>query len=179
MKDLRWIYAGTSVGLAGVLALAIAAAPSAAPAGNAPADEAITPVAAAPTSALPAPAAAPQRAVAPAKAPAPAAVSGIVPGSAGMVIAIDPETGEVGMPSPEQLSDLKLDENQAVSHDDAGLTVVEHPGGMRSMDLQGRFQEYAVVRKAADGTKIYGCIEDPSKIETHVHPAPAAGLEEK
>lgn len=179
MKDLRWIYAGTSVGLAGVIALAIAAAPSGSPAGNAPVDEATTPVAVAPASVLPAPAAAPKTAVAPARTPAPAAISGIVPGSAGMVIAIDPETGEVGMPSPEQLADMKLTENEAVSKDDTGLTVVQHPGGMRSMDLQGRFQEYAVVRKAADGTVHYGCIEDPSKIETHVHPAPAAGLEEK
>jgi|SRR5688572_33043845 len=177
MKDLRWIYAGTSVGLAGVIALAIASAQSGAPAGNAPADEAIRPVAAAPTSALPAPAAAPKMAVAPAKAPAPAAVSGIVPGSAGMVIAIDPETGEVGMPTPEQLADLKLNENESVMHEDAGLLQVQQADGHWSMDLQGRYQEYAVIRKAADGTTTIGCVDHPANAD-HVHPAPA-GLEEE
>jgi hypothetical protein len=178
MKDLRWIYAGTSVGLAGVIALAIAAAPSGEPAGTASMNDAISPVATAPVSAPPAPATASKTVVAPAKpAPVPAPRSGIVPGSAGMVIAIDPETGDVGMPTPEQLADLKLNENEAVMHEDAGLLQVQHADGHWSMDLQGRYQEYAVIRKAADGTTTIGCVDHPANAD-HVHPAPA-GLEEE
>ena len=178
MKDLRWIYAGASVGLAGVIALAIAAAPSGEPVGTASTSDAISPVAAAPTSVAPVPPPASRTVVAPApQAPAPVASSGIVPGSAGMVIAIDPETGEVGMPTPEQLADLKLNENEAVMKDDAGLVQVRHADGHWSMDLQGRFQEYAVIRKAADGTTTIGCVDHPANAD-HVHPAPA-GLEEE
>jgi hypothetical protein len=176
MTHVRWIYAG-AFGLAGGIALAIAAAPSRPSAGtvSAPAPS----VSARPAAPVPAPA--PVLTVAPA-ATRPAAstagpaASGIVPGSAGMVIAIDPETGEVGMPTPEQLAEMKLTESETVSHD-AGGTLVVHPGGMKSLDLEGRSQEYAVIRRAADGRTTIGCGDDPAKAG-HVLPAPS-GLEEE
>jgi hypothetical protein len=178
MKDLRWICAGALVGLAGVIALSISAAPSRPVAGNVAAKKAAPVVAAQPATAVTAKTAV---RVAPA-VPAPTvaarpATSGIVPGSMGMVIAIDPETGEIGMPSAEQLAEMNLTEDEAASHEDTGLTYVRSADGTVSVNLQGRYQEYAVVKKAADGTTVVGCVDHPSKA-AHVHPAPAA-LEEK
>jgi hypothetical protein len=184
MKDLRWMFAAASVGLAGAIALAIAAAPPAGRAGATLANDPVEPVAsvpapelaAAPVAAAPV-AAAPRAATPAARRAAPVPSSGIVPGSAGMVIAIDPETGQVGMPSSEQLAELKLTETEAISHEDDGLTQVRHADGSFTVHLQGRYQEYAVIRKAADGTTVTGCVDHPAKAD-HLHPAPAA-LEEE
>jgi hypothetical protein len=96
----------------------------------------------------------------------------------GAVIAIDAETGELGMPSPEQLVEL-----QGLSHvvpsdlntSDVGLVDVHHPNGMTTRDLQGRFQEVATISKAADGTFVIGCGQHGNHTPTV---APSA-LEEK
>jgi hypothetical protein len=86
----------------------------------------------------------------PIAAPAPAAAQG------GMIISIDPETGQVGMPTPEQMEAFSAD--PAFDDSDAGLVEVHHPNGTVSVDLQGRFQEYAVIRIAPDGQKVFGCV---------------------
>ncbi len=185
MKNLRWICAGALVGLAGVIALSISAAPSRPTAGSLAARKAAPVVAALP--ALPALPAPPVVATTPvvatpaaiARVPAKAkALPGIVPGSAGLLIALDPETGEVGMPSPEQVAAMGLSEEGMVSHEGDGLTVVQHANGMRSVDLQGRFQEFVVARKTADGKVVVGCVDNPKHAD-HIQPAPAAGLEEE
>lgn len=181
MKNLQWIRAGALVGLAGVIALSISAAPSRPVAGPVAATKAAPAVAArpatpAPTTTAVAAKAAPVVAVAPRAASAVA--PGVVPGSAGMVIAIDPETGEVGMPNAEQLAAMNLTEDEAASHEDDGLTAVRSPDGTVTVHLQGRYQEYAVIRKAADGTNVTGCVDHPAKA-AHVHPAAPAVLEEK
>jgi len=183
MKPLRWICAGVLVGLTGVVAFAIATTPSDRTAGTPTSPEATSVVATVPVAPVvataPAPAPAPARHPGPvAVTPAPAApTSGIVPGSAGMVIGIDPETGEIGMPTPEQLAELNLSEDEAASHDDAGLVPVYSPDGTVTGHLQGRYQEFGVIRKTADGTIVTGCVDHPSKA-AHVHPAPAAIEEE-
>jgi hypothetical protein len=179
MKDLRWIYAGSLVGLAGVIALALAAAPSRPTAGTSPAPEATPAVAAVPAPSVVAagPVAAKPAAVAPAPAPVKKpATSGFVPGSAGLLIGIDPETGEVGMPTAEQVSEMNLTEDEAVSKDFGGV-LVRHPGGMLSVDLQGRSQEFGVARKTADGKTVIQCVDDPKHAD-HIQPAPA-GIEEE
>jgi hypothetical protein len=81
------------------------------------------------------------------------------PGSAGMLIGIDPETGKLGMPTPEQLEDLSDLQQPQIDHSDAGLVEVHHPDGSVSIDLQGRFQEYATVRIGPDGKMTYQCVD--------------------
>lgn len=179
MKNLRWICAGALVGLAGVIALSISAAPCRPTAGSVAARKAAPAVPAVPAAPIVAmtPVVATPAAIArvPAKAKA---LPGIVPGSAGLLIALDPETGEVGMPSPEQVAAMGLSEEGMVSHEGDGLTVVQHANGMRSVDLQGRFQEFVVARKTADGKVVVGCVDSPKHAD-HIQPAPAAGLEEE
>jgi hypothetical protein len=177
MKHLRWVCAGVLVGLAGTVALAIATAPSRGTVVSSTASATVPAVAVTPALPAVAPTAAPA-VPAPVVAAAPRAAevtTGIVPGTAGMLIAIDPETGEPGMPSPEQIAEMKLSEDETVSKE--GYTVSELPNGTLVLEANGRFQEYAVLRRTADGKIVTGCVSDPKHLNDLV-PAPS-GLEEK
>ncbi|SRR6266581_78113 len=101
------------------------------------------------------------------------------PGMAGMVVGIDPETGELGMPTPEQMRVLSDSPQYQVDHSAAGLVEVHHPDGSVSVDLQGRFQEYATVRIGPDGKLIFRCVDGEENAKRSVEaPAPPA-LEER
>jgi hypothetical protein len=83
-----------------------------------------------------------------------------------MVVGINPETGRPGMPSPEQREAIRNDERDAapsasLDRSGEGLQVVHRPDGSRSIDLQGRFHEYAVIRVRPDGTKERVCVQEP------------------
>jgi hypothetical protein len=82
-----------------------------------------------------------------------------------MVVGIDPETGKLGMPTPEQLKELSDLQQYEVDHSDVGLVEVHHPDGSVSVDLQGRFQEYATVRIGPDGKKTFQCVDGPENAE--------------
>ena len=105
------------------------------------------------------------------------------PAMAGMVVGIDPETGELGMPTPEQLRALSESPQYQVDHSAAGLLEVHHPDGSVSVDLQGRFQEYATVRVGPDGKLIFRCVDGKEAVKRAVEsstPAPTApALEER
>ena len=101
------------------------------------------------------------------------------PGMAGMVVGIDPETGELGMPTPEQMRAFSDSPQYQVDHSAAGLVEVHHPDGSVSVDLQGRFQEYATVRVGPDGKLIFRCVDGQENAKRSVEaPAPPA-LEER
>ena len=176
MKHLRWICAGALVAIVGTIALANVAGPSRPTAAVPAAPESAPVVATVPTpSPAPVVAKAPVPTAAPVAAKQPVA-EGVVPGSMGMMIAIDPETGTVGMPTPEQLTEMQIAEDPATSKDDA--FTVERRGNMSILNTNGAFQEYAVIRRTADGKTVTGCVVDP-KFADQVQPAPAAALEEK
>ncbi|MEP7027133.1 MAG: hypothetical protein ABI960_00930 [Candidatus Eisenbacteria bacterium] len=121
-----------------------------------------------------APKAAPKAAV-PA-APRPAGPVGVN----GMVIAIDPETGELGMPNAQQMSELQalMVPGDDLNYSDAGLTPVRNADGSVTLDLQGRFQEYASVQVTPGGKKVFGC-SDKSNAGLPITPSAPAALEEK
>src|SRR5262249_33572833 len=76
--------------------------------------------------------------VAAAKIPAP--TSGIhVPGSAGMVIAVDPESGRLRMPTPEELQALYVGADDPLNFSSEGLVSSPTPKGGVWVDVQGRF----------------------------------------
>lgn len=87
------------------------------------------------------------------------------PAMAGMVIGIDPETGKLGMPTREQLKNLSDLEQQRLDHSPADLVEVHHPDGSVSVDLQGRFQEFATVRIGPDGKRIFQCVDGRENAE--------------
>jgi len=77
---------------------------------------------------------------------------GIAPGAAGMVVAIDPETGELGLPNAEQLAELRG--NQVISAPQAGTIVQVAGGGVASTAVQEA--DYATVHIDAKGRMIFG-----------------------
>lgn len=102
------------------------------------------------------------------------------PARAGMVIAYDPETGRLGSPTVEQLLVLNARERNAVSRSLAGLIQVLHPDGSVSVDLQGRFQEFAMATIGTDGKPVLRCVEDSASVRRALSPAPAPpALEER
>lgn len=84
-------------------------------------------------------------------------IAGPAPGTAGMRVAIDPETGELGLPDAAA---LEADLAGMLSRSDAGLEVVVHPDGRKSVDLQGRFMDMTVVHRDAGGNLHATCTHD-------------------
>lgn len=113
----------------------------------------------------------------PAAAAAPTAVR---PGEAGLVVVRDEETGELRAPERGEAEGLLQQAVPANNHSDEGLVDVKHPRGGYSRDLQGRFQEYFVVTRGADGTLKPTCVNDPAQAERLAQqPAPAAQGEDR
>src|SRR5262245_33369554 len=59
----------------------------------------------------------------------------LAPGAAGMIVGVDPETGRLGMPTPEQRLRLAEKEQAALSHSSVGLVEVHRPDGPVLIDL--------------------------------------------
>jgi hypothetical protein len=101
------------------------------------------------------------------------------PTAAGMVVAVDPETGALRMPTPAEMQALYATPDDALNESGDGLVVEHHANGSVSMNLQGRFASYSVVRMGADGKLIYGCgtSQAGAMAETFA-PKPASGVAE-
>jgi hypothetical protein len=111
-------------------------------------------------------------AVAPKKAVKHAAPANtMVPGSAGMVVAIDPETGQLGAPNAQQAAELQA---HIMPADEGVATTTRMPDGSIRLNLNGTAVEYATVRIDANGKKSFGCTTDKP-----VPPAQTPTLEEK
>ena len=113
--------------------------------------------------------------------PATPGAKAVAPGSAGMVVAIDPETGQLGMPTPGQMRALAPAEAAALNLSDQGLVEFAGPEGAVGINVNGRFQAYYVVRIGPDGKKIVTCVDDPVALKKALEqpqPAPSR-LEEE
>jgi hypothetical protein len=85
------------------------------------------------------------------------------PARSGMIVAIDPETGALGAPSPEQARALASAGGEALERSSDGLVEIHRPDGAVGVNLQGRFQEYAWVRIGPSGKPIFGCIQSDGR----------------
>ena len=140
---------------------------------------------------LPGEAAPPRSGVGPASAhahrpaPAAAATGAAVPamprGAEGRIIALDPETGQLGAPSPEQLRALGIRPGIAsVSRTAEGLKETRLTDGTVILDLGGRFQDYVVARLDRSGRLVYQCVHDDGKPPRALPDRPpASALEER
>jgi hypothetical protein len=90
----------------------------------------------------------PQATVSPAKSVQPHTVTArLSPAvAAGMVVAIDPETGALVPPTAEQVRILTAAERTGLMRTSEGLAEVRLPDGAVMVDLQGRFMEYSLVQ---------------------------------
>jgi hypothetical protein len=78
----------------------------------------------------------------------------------GMVVSIEPGTGRLVMPSPEEMLLLSAAERTGLLRTSAGLTEIHGPDGAIGVDLQGRFMEYSLVRLDPTGGPHFFCVND-------------------
>jgi hypothetical protein len=81
-----------------------------------------------------------------------------VPGSAGMITGLDPGTGRPGKPTASQRAAMRMPDLDRSSE---GLRESRRPDGTRVIELEGRFQEYAIVRILPDGRREQSCVQGP------------------
>jgi hypothetical protein len=98
--------------------------------------------------------------------------------------AVDPATGRLRGITPEEARALLESVSRELSHSDEGLTLVYHPNGMISIDLEDRFQSAALVRVEPDGTLRARCVTSVEEAQQFLAgrlpvSAPAPALEEK
>jgi hypothetical protein len=94
----------------------------------------------------------------------------------------DPETGQLRPPTREEAAELNRAEADAAQESEPIFVVVEHPDGMKSVDLQGALMQSVVVTRNIDGSLTFRCV--PSRLAASppaAAPAPQArpALEEK
>jgi len=103
-----------------------------------------------------------------AAAPAPAIVAAptvtpTAPPSApagGMIVARDPETGALTVPSPEQRRELLPEEFGAALLTSQPLFETAAPGGGYMIRLDGLLMDYVVVTRGPDGKPVLTCVHD-------------------
>ena len=100
---------------------------------------------------------------------------------AGRVVAIDPETGRPGAPSPEQMRALEVAPGSTIESLTAeGLVETRLPNGTVILHLDDRFHEYLIARVGRDGKVVYGCVHDhggPERALRDTTAAPAVETE--
>jgi len=102
-------------------------------------------------------------------------------GRAGLRAFIDPQTGQLRQPTPEEAQALSRAARAEFAQEAESLEAVVHPDGMVSVDLKGRFMQDLVVVKKPDGSLSFGCVPDSEKDLTPAAAPPRAAppLEER
>ncbi len=96
---------------------------------------------------------------APAIAAAPATTTPAAPATGGMIVARDPQTGELGLPSVEQRRELLANEKGAVAPANLPLFEVSVPGLGFKIELNGLLMDYAVATRGPDGRPHLSCLQ--------------------
>ncbi len=103
----------------------------------------------------------------------------LAPGSAGMIVTIDPETGRITAPTPAVLAQLLGTRDLTLNHSTEGLVERRMPDGSYMLDLQGRFREYYLVRIDADGGLHPSCLNESDAILKTLLTPPAPAAEDR
>ncbi len=92
---------------------------------------------------------------------------------AGQTVAIDRQTGKLRPPTPDEARKLAAGLKNFLSRSDQGLTVVTHPNGTQSVDLQGRFQSVTLAKINRDGSASEKCVTSMREAQAFLAPVPA------
>ena len=92
-------------------------------------------------------------------------------GAGGMLAAIDPETGRLTRPTPEQVQRLSREAAPSLSQRCDDLPVFRLPDGALMVHLEGRFQQYVVARVDRAGKVHLDCVESPDLERATAAPA--------
>lgn len=103
-----------------------------------------------------------------------AAPTTVQPGESGLVVVRDPQTGELRAPEGAEAAELLRQAVPANNYSDEGLVEVALPRGGYTKDLQGRYQEYFVLVRGADGQLKPACVNDPATVGLGAKPQAAA-----
>jgi acylphosphatase len=90
---------------------------------------------------------------------------GVTPGTAAMRAYLNPETGklDVGAGPTVAADNVDATTENALRRDATGLVEVHHPDGSVSVNLQGRFQSVAVLKKTKNGD-VFVCTDMASPV---------------
>lgn len=101
---------------------------------------------------------------APATAPSPIVVPVLIPSPSpavgGMIVARDPETGTLTVPTPEQRRELLIEEFGAALRSDQPLFEEAVPGGGTMIRLDGRLMDYVLATRDANGKLSVTCVHE-------------------
>jgi hypothetical protein len=75
-----------------------------------------------------------------------------------MILAIDPETGKLGPPSPDQMSAIQAHRAESMRLSPDGFVEIHRADGAVGLVLGDRAQSYSIVRVAPDGHRAFGCV---------------------
>ena len=79
--------------------------------------------------------------------------------SEAMRVALDPATGQI---APPEHSDavLTIEQMQALARREAeGLVTLRNPDGSETLNHEGRFADYTIVRVGPDGRPVFVCVQ--------------------
>lgn len=93
---------------------------------------------------------------------------------AGLRAFIDPQTGQLREPTPEEAAQLAAAVHASRVQALSELEVVVHPDGMRSVDLKDAFLIDLVARRNPDGSLSIGCLPPSTSGPTPPAARPAA-----
>jgi hypothetical protein len=85
---------------------------------------------------------------------------------------IDPQTGQLREPTPEEIRSLAQAPREQFVRELATLEEVVHPDGMISLDLKGLFMQDLVVVRRLDGSLVMRCVPDSEKDTALFEPPP-------
>jgi len=91
---------------------------------------------------------------------------------AGMVVARDPETGELGLPSPEQMRAIGRRHAEITRNTPEGFTEIRRADGSVGVLLNGKIQSYSIARVGPDGKPTTQCLTADSDSAALALPAP-------
>jgi hypothetical protein len=83
----------------------------------------------------------------------------------GMVVARDPETGELGPPTPEQMREIAGHRAEIMRNTPEGFTEIRRPDGSVGLVLNGKLQSYSVAHIGSDGKPTTQCVTAASDSE--------------
>lgn len=92
---------------------------------------------------------------------------------AGMVIGIDPATGEIGLPTAAQMAKLAALAQRGNRVTSGRPAPVYHPDGSISLDVRSWMRDRVVVRNGAGGKPIVGCVDASAPTNQPLVPSPA------
>lgn len=87
------------------------------------------------------------------------------PGAGGLVVFVDPVTGQIREPDPSEIGSLVPPPAADAQAEDKPLAMISGPGGAVGVVLDSRFESYMVVTRTPDGKLAMDCVTGGKKAD--------------